>query len=144
MVMFVKVSDAMSRSPITVTLKDSVQDCAKKMFSLDVGSLVVQENGILRGIITEKDLIDKVVAKALDPKRRTAADIMTVRLHTISPDKNLQDAVRFMNENGVHRLPVVDQNNKIIGMLTHADIVKIQPALIDLITERFRIGKHTL
>jgi len=140
----IKVVDAMSRNPIVVSLNDTVQECANKMINNKVGSVVVLENGILRGIITEKDLVEKVVAKSFDSKKKIAQDVMVSRVHTTNPDKDLQEVIRYMIQNRVRRLPVVDKNNKLVGMLTETDIVRIQPALVDLITERWLVGKRTI
>jgi len=69
---------------------------------------------------------------------------MVSRVHTTNPDKDLQEVIRYMIQNRVRRLPVVDKNNKLVGMLTETDIVRIQPALVDLITERWLVGKRTI
>jgi len=139
-----KVVDAMSRNPVSVSPRETIQKCADKMIQNKVGSIIVQENGLLKGIITEKDLVEKIVLKAFDPRKKTAADVMTVKVHSTTPDMNLQEAVRYMISSKVRRLPVVDKNNKVVGFLTETDVVNIQPALIDLITERLLVGKRTV
>jgi len=133
-----KVADAMTIKPLIIGPKTNIEDAAKKMQIQKVGSLLVAEGSNLCGIITEKDLVDKVLAKSLDPKKTFAEDIMTKILHTASPNDDLITAIRKMAKSNVKRLPVLD-NGKLVGFLTSKDVLAIQPELFDIMTERFHL-----
>ncbi|MDD5649915.1 MAG: CBS domain-containing protein [Candidatus Nanoarchaeia archaeon] len=136
-----KVADAMTVKPIVVTERISIEEAAQKMQIQHIGSLLVCENKTLLGIITEKDLVDKVVAKGLNPKKTLVKDIMSTNIRTVSPDLELMDAIKKMAKANVKRLPVVD-GKTLVGFLTFKDVLAIQPELFELITERFHIREE--
>ena len=85
----VKVLDAMTKNPVVVSPEMSLISCAKTMLNHKVGSVLVKDNGNLLGIVTEKDLVRKVVAKNLDTKNTPIKKIMTKRVLTISPNEEI-------------------------------------------------------
>jgi CBS domain-containing protein len=137
----VKVIDAMTKAPIVVDPKESIIVCAKLMLEKGVGSLLVKKNDVLLGILTEKDLVDKIIAKKIDPSNTFVEKIMTkTEMVTISPNEDLHYAMLLMSRENKRRLPVVD-NGKIMGLLTYKDVLKIQPDLYDLFVEKFKMEK---
>jgi len=133
-----KVADAMTVKPILVGSEITIEEAAKKMQIQKVGSLLVAEGTNLLGIITEKDLVDKVLAKSLDPKTTKAKDVMTRIVHSVGPNEDLSIAIKKMAKANVKRLPVLDKG-KLVGFLTSKDVLAIQPDLFDILTERFHI-----
>lgn len=133
-----KVADAMTVKPILVGPETTIEEAAKKMQIQKVGSLLVAEGSDLLGIITEKDLVDKVLAKSIDPKKAKTKDVMTKLVHTVGPNDDLICAIRKMAKSNVKRLPVIDKG-KLVGFLTSKDVLAIQPDLFDILTERFHI-----
>jgi len=134
---YISVRDAMTRLPVAVSPNILIFDCAKIMLKEDVGSLIIEENNLLKGILTEKDLVEKIIAKGLDPKKIKAKDIMVKDVLTIEPTIDVMQAMKIMTEKNIRRLPVVE-NDKLIGLLTVKDILRIQPELFDLIIEKSR------
>ena len=134
----ISVRYAMTRNPVIVSPLVTVEDCAKKMIKEKVGSLIIEENNKIKGIVTEKDIVQKIVAANLNPKKVPVNKIMTANPIVIDPEKDLMEAIRLMNEKQLRRLPVVKEN-KLIGLLTIRDILKIQPELLDLIAEKSKI-----
>jgi len=135
----VKVIDAMTKSPIVVGPKETLVACAQKMLDEGVGSLLVKEGEKLLGILTEKDFVDKVIAKKLDPSNTKVEKVMTKNeMITISPKEDLYYAMVLMSRENRRRLPVLDQG-KVMGLLTYKDILKIQPDLYDLFVEKFKM-----
>lgn len=124
------VKEAMTKNVIVINPDTTIKDAAKIMSEQRVGSLVVVENEKLVGIITELDIIWKVVASEVDPKTTLVRDIMTKKVVTISADQTLEDATQLMVENKIKKIPVVE-NNKIVGIITATDIISIQPKLIE-------------
>lgn len=137
----VKVMDAMTREPITVTPDMNIVQAATRMMEKGVGGALVVEGKEPRGIVTEKDIVEKVVMLNKVPTEVKVRDIMTKMLVTLSPDSDIYDALLLMGDNDVRRLPVIHEN-KVIGLLTFKDVIRIQPQLFDVIVEKFRVREE--
>ncbi|MBU1203782.1 MAG: CBS domain-containing protein [Nanoarchaeota archaeon] len=137
----IKVGDAMTRNPIIVGPEEDVVTCARKMLRRGVGGVVVGEKHNLLGIITEKDVVKRIVAKNKSPDKTKAIEVMTKKLVTISPGEDIYDALVLMNHENIRRVPVVS-GGKLIGLLTMNDILKIQPALFDIIADSIVIREE--
>ncbi|MFC2135634.1 cyclic nucleotide-binding/CBS domain-containing protein [Bacteroidota bacterium] len=137
----IKIVDAMTNKPIIASTDLTSTECAKLMRKYNVGSVLVKEGKDIIGIITEQDLVNKVLAKAKNPDDLTARDIMEKNLITISPDKDIYDAMIEMRNNDIRKLPV-QENGRIVGFLTMKDIVKIEPQLFDLMIENISIREE--
>lgn len=124
------VKDAMNRSVLVIRPDTTVKDAAKVMTQQRVGSLIVVDNDKLVGIVTELDILWKVVAEDLDPKTTRVSEIMTKKVITVDVDKTLEDATHLMVENKIKKLPVLD-NGKLVGILTATDLISVQPKLIE-------------
>jgi len=135
------VVDAMTRMVIKVSPGASIKDCAKLMEKEEIGSLLVHEKDILKGIITEQDVVRRVVSHGLDTSKTTVKEVMESRLVTIEPQEDLYDALVKMRDANVRHLPVVDKG-KIAGILTIKDVLKVEPQLIDLIAEKFKLREE--
>jgi len=132
--MELSVGDAMTRGVIYVSPKESVQRLAEVMKKNDIESVIVIDKGKGVGIVTDTDIIVKIVAEGKDPNSVAVKDIMTSPLITITPEKDIDDATKVMQENDVKRL-IVTQNNNIIGILTVFDLLTVEPAVHTLIKE---------
>jgi len=136
-----RVKDVMTVPVITVKNGHSIADAAKAMDKHDIGVVVVVDGkGNPVGIITERDIVRRVLAKNLQPSRVKVSEVMSKPLNTISPDIEVTEAARKMRKLNVRRLPVVE-NEKLIGIITSKDIVDVTPALVDVLTEKSSIGK---
>ena len=133
-----KVYDLMTTKPATIGEKETINTAAKKMSEQKVGSLVVVKDNELKGLITEKDIVIKIVATNAKPEDFIVKQIMTPEkeLLTIEPEKDVYTAMILMKDNNVRRLPVVE-NKKLKGIITMKDILKIEPDLFDHITDTF-------
>jgi CBS domain-containing protein len=135
----VKAKDVMSSPVVTVGMNDKADKIAKLMAKSDIGSIVVvDKKGNPAGIVTDMDLVKRVSAKNILPSRVFAKDVMTKPLVTIDSEIDVADAARKMNQLRIRRLVVMDRG-KLTGIIAGKDIVKITPALIDVITEKSRI-----
>jgi CBS domain-containing protein len=132
--MELRVGDAMTRGVIYATPKDNIQKIAEIMKKNDIESVIVMEKGKGVGIVTDTDIINKVVATGKDPKKTQVSAVMSKPLLTIAPDKDIEQAAKMMVQKDVKRL-VVAQNHKIIGVISEFDLVKVEPALHTLISE---------
>lgn len=111
------------RTIIAVDSKAKVKDAARMMVDRHVGSLVANRDGLPFGIVTERDLVEKIVAVGADPLKITVADIMTAPLTSIDASATLIDAARKMIEKRIKRL-IVTEHDKIIGIVTQTDLVQ--------------------
>lgn len=137
---FVKVKEAMKTPVVTVGKNEKIDKVAKLMEKHGIGSVVVLDAKKKPvGIITERDIVIRVFARKVSPSKLKAADIMSAPLATISPDTGMNEAARSMNRLGVRRLAVME-GDKLVGIVSSRDIVEVTPALIEIITEKARLG----
>ena len=127
------VGDVMVRDVLTVEPHTKLLDCAKKMAEKKVGCLVIVIDDQVKGMLTEQDLARKVVAQEIDAKETPVSEIMSVQITTITPDRDIRDALQLMGTNEIKHLPVL-VDNKLAGIITFKDIIKIEPALIELLS----------
>ena len=106
---------------------ESLTTAAQKMRDLDVGSLpVCGEDNRLKGLVTDRDIVVKVVAEGIDPQRMTAGEVAEGKPVTIGADDSAEEALRTMSEHQVRRLPVIDGHD-LVGMLALADVARGLP-----------------
>jgi CBS domain-containing protein len=111
------------RELVDVDENSSVLEAAKCMVQKNRGSVIVISGGERIGILTERDLLKKVVTKGLDPAATKVKDVMTSHPVTIDKDRPLREAIDLMNRKGVRRM-LVTEDGKIVGIFTTRDIVK--------------------
>ncbi len=121
----IPVKEIMTREVCTIRKTDSVHTLAKRMVEYGVGSAVVIENGKPIGIVTEKDLISKIVARNKTPSKVRIEEIMTHPIITINPNTSLREAAMIMIKRGIRRLPVVDESGNLVGIVTDNDILGV-------------------
>ncbi len=129
------VSDIMRKAVITAKENDSILKIAQVMKKADIGGLVITKEEKVMGIITEGDIIKEVVAEGLDPRKVQVKDVMKHPVRTITPDTDVEEAIRIMRDLNIERLPVVS-NGKLTGLVTERDITLIEPALLELVREK--------
>ncbi len=136
----VVVKDIMSRPVITVKESDSAADVAKLMAKHNIGCVLVSgKKGDTVGIVTERDIVQRIAAKNLLPSKVTAGASMSKPVITIQPGASVTEAAKLMNQRKVRRLAVIE-DGKLTGLLTMKDILEVTPAIIDLASERTRVG----
>ncbi|MFH2100530.1 MAG: CBS domain-containing protein [Candidatus Micrarchaeota archaeon] len=134
-----RVGDIMTKTVVTVPEGRQLIEVAKLMDKHDIGSVIVVDAKAGKhamGIITERDIIHKILAKKKDPYDTPVEEIMSSPLRVVKPDTTVEDAAKAMSDNGIKRLPVVNQDNELIGILSEGDIMRIFPVVVDLIEER--------
>lgn len=118
----IPVRDIMTRPVITAGDKIDIHSAAKIMSTANVGSLVIVSGVKPIGILTERDLVKKIVAQAIDPRTVKVGEIMSAPLATISSEASLRDAAAIMIKSGVKRLAVIS-NERLVGIITDTDLV---------------------
>lgn len=119
--MSILVRHAMTQAPTTIRPDMNVADAAGMMRSEDVGSIPVVEGELLVGIITDRDIVIRVVADRRDPMEVSVGEVMTSSPHTVSPDARLSEAREQMEQNRVRRLAVT-KGDELVGILSLGDV----------------------
>jgi CBS domain-containing protein len=133
------VRDVMSSPVVTMDENSSSNAAAAAMDQNDLGCVIVTNKaGKSIGIITERDLVIRVLAKNIKPDTVKAKEIMTTPLVTIEPDATISEAARRMSRLDIRRLGVMYKGN-MVGIVTSKDIIGVMPELIEIIQERSRI-----
>ena len=128
----VKVGDIMTRDFVSVKPDTSIVDCAKIMIKKRIGSLVLQEAGILKGLLTERDIIWAMTKKPVEELRNVKAlELARKKITIIKPSADLYEALQKMRKSKYRWLPVVVKG-RVIGFLTLKDILRIEPGLFDI------------
>jgi CBS domain-containing protein len=122
------VQDVMTRDPGAVEASAPIIEAAEVMLREDVGSVPILEDGRLAGMLTDRDIVLRVVAEGRDARTITCAEIASRQLATIDPRQPLEEALRLMGEHQVRRLPVVEEDGKLVGILAQADVARADPA----------------
>ncbi|MBN2567299.1 CBS domain-containing protein [Candidatus Woesearchaeota archaeon] len=136
-----RVGDAMTKRPVFVAPGTLLEECARLMAEHHVGSLIIKDDGALLGVITEQDIIRKVVAKGGNPVGKKVEGYMVKKVVTISPEADIYEALVKMRDLNIRQLPVL-HGKDLIGLLTLKDILKIEPSLFDLLVERFELREE--
>jgi CBS domain-containing protein len=114
----------MTSNPSNVETSSSVVEAARLMKSEDVGSIPVTEGDRLVGIVTDRDIAIRVVAEGKDVRSVTVGEIASKDLVTVDPQQDLDEALRLMAQHQVRRLPVVEEDGRLVGILAQADVAQ--------------------
>ncbi len=117
------VQEAMTSNPTAITPDTTAQEAARLMKSEDVGSLPIVEDGRLVGVVTDRDLAIRVLAEGKGPDT-TVGEIASKDVVTVDPQQSLEEAARLMAEHQVRRLPVVEEDGRLVGILAQADVAQ--------------------
>lgn len=119
----IRIKEIMTKNVVTIETEEPVFNMVKKMIKSDVECVPVTKRGKLRGLITFRDIIRKVIYNQKDPKRIKAKDIMTKSVATCGPDSTVIEVVKLMKNKKLRRIPVVDKNKKLVGIVTNFDLI---------------------
>ena len=122
------VREAMHEGCECINENQSVLDAAKRMEQLDIGAMpICGQDDRLKGMITDRDIVVKVLAHDKDPATTMAGELAQDRLTCARADMPVERALSLMQEHKVRRLPVIDENKQLCGMITEADIATNMP-----------------
>ena len=116
------VKEAMHVGAESIAPDIPVREIAKKMQALDIGAMPVMENDKLIGMITDRDITCRAVADAPDLSKVMARDVMTANVIYCAENEDLGDAAHLMEEKKIRRLPVLNDKNQLVGMLSLGDL----------------------
>ena len=118
------IRDAMTSSPCAIDADKPVSYAAKMMRDEDVGFAPIVDGDRLVGTLTDRDIAIKVVAEGRDPDSVNVREIASTNLVTIDPQQDLDEALRLMAQNQVRRLPVVEEDGRLVGVVAQADVAE--------------------
>jgi CBS domain-containing protein len=116
------IRDAMTGRPRSATPDTPLSQVAQLMETQDIGAIPILDGDQLVGMITDRDIVVRAVAKEKDLRKMRSREISSGELVTVGPDQDLSDALRLMAQHQVRRLPVVDDENRLVGVVSQADI----------------------
>jgi len=128
------VEDIMSRDVITVETSLTIKNAARSMAKFGVSGLVVLHEGNLVGILTERDILMRVVTSGINPESVRVKDVMSEPVIVVNPDMPLEKAVNIMFQEKIKKLPVVERNEahiNLVGILSLTDVARLQPKLLE-------------
>ena len=133
-----RVGDYCNREVVVIDREESVTAAARIMREYHVGDVVIvssqQGKKIPIGILTDRDIALEIVAKAADPEMVSAGDAMSYELTTVNDDDDLMHAIEIMRDKGIRRLPVVDLDEALVGILTVDDVLDLfSEVFIDIV-----------
>jgi CBS domain-containing protein len=117
-----KIREVMTSNPRAIEPSTSVQEAAKLMRDQDVGPIPIVESGLVAGILTDRDIVLRVVAEGKDPSSTSAGEVASRDLVTVDPEQTLDEALRLMAKHQVRRLPVCEEDGRLVGIVAQADV----------------------
>jgi CBS-domain-containing membrane protein len=125
------IADIMTRSVATVQRDETLQAAARRLREMDVGSLPVLDGKAVAGIVTDRDIAVRGVAEGMIPQESLVSDVMTAEVRFCRADDSVDQVMEEMGDLQVRRLPVLDANNEIVGIVALADIATRQSGHTD-------------
>jgi CBS domain-containing protein len=119
-----KIKDAMTANPCAIDADKPVAYAAKMMKDENVGFAPIVEGDRLVGTVTDRDIAVKAVAEGKDPQTTLVREIAETNIVTVEPEQDLDDALELMASHQIRRLPVVEQDRKLVGVVAQADVAK--------------------
>ena len=117
-----KVHEVMTDRPRVVTPETTVSEAAQLMKNDDIGSLPILDGEQLAGMVTDRDIVIRAVAEGKDPRGMPVREVASRELVTVNADEELSSALLLMARQQVRRLPVVDDDGRLVGILAQADV----------------------
>ncbi|MBI4020477.1 MAG: CBS domain-containing protein [Candidatus Aenigmarchaeota archaeon] len=133
------VKDVMNKDVKTIGPEATVREAAEAMDSYGVSNLVVVSDSMLSGIITETDLVRKVLAAGLDPVEARVKEVMTKQVVYVRPSLGIKEAAEVMVSRKIKSLPVVEEG-RLLGIVTASDICTIEPKMVETVGKLFVLG----
>lgn len=137
------VREAMSSPVISVEENEDIVQVANKMREQRVGAvIVVNSSGNPVGIVTERDIVTRVVADGVDPNMVVASKVMTSPVKMVEPELGLMDAMKMMDKENIRRLGVI-YKGELVGIITDRSIIRLVPTIMDIMNEQKEIMGDT-
>ncbi len=137
------VKEIMTRNVATIDIKSDVQQLSKKMLDLEVGSVIITDKKLPVGIVTERDIVRKIVSRNLIPNDISIKELMTTPLITIPSTEDVADAMHRMVKMKIRRLPVVE-NARLVGIVTDMDLIAVSAEMGSIFSDLIRMHREKI
>jgi CBS domain-containing protein len=135
------VKEIMTGDVVTIDIKSDVQKLAKKMLDYDVGSIIITDRKQPVGIVTERDIVRKIVSRNLKPDDISIKDLMTTPVITVNTEEDVTDTMHKMVKMEIRRLTVVD-NGKLVGIVTDTDLIAISAEMGNIFSDLIKMHRE--
>jgi len=125
------IQEVMTRDVQTISTQDTVQRAAQLMDALNVGAIPVVDDGKLVGMVTDRDITVRSVAVGQDPTSTRVNDVMSTDVRTCTVDQSVEDVLAQMADVQIRRVPVLDENGRIIGIVSLGDVITKAPVEVE-------------
>lgn len=134
------VKEIMTKNPDALSDDMTLEQAAAEMQKYDFGFIPIKHENKVIGVVTDRDLVVRCIAKGEDPKQTTLKDIMTEEVLFCHDDDDLSKAIKMMSDNQIHRLAVYDKQNNLCGVISMGDIARKNKdaSLLGKLTEAIR------
>jgi CBS domain-containing protein len=136
-----QLREIMKREVISILPDSPVSEAARKMVEHNIGCLPVIKDGAIKGILTDRDIVLKVIAKGGDPSLTWASDVMQSHVITAGPDMDLSEALHLMSFNRIRRLPI-QENGRVVGIVSIMDLGHVVKEEVDELLSLQAIPAH--
>ena len=119
-----QIRELMTVKPRTVKSGDSVVEAAKLMKGEDAGIAPIVDGDKLVGVVTDRDIAIRVVAEGRDPQSTKVDEVASQNVVTVDPQQDLDEALRLMAQHQLRRLPVIEEDGKLVGIVAQADVAR--------------------
>ncbi|MEU3774613.1 CBS domain-containing protein [Streptomyces sp. NPDC032472] len=116
-----KIREVMTERLVTTAAQVSVAEAARRMRDEDIGNVLVVDEGHVKGVVTDRDLVVRVLAEGKEPEQTTVADVCSEDVVTVSPDDDIEKAVELMRSHALRRLPVTEKDQP-VGIVSLGDL----------------------
>ncbi|MEM2956849.1 MAG: CBS domain-containing protein [Candidatus Jordarchaeaceae archaeon] len=130
--MSIKIEDIMIRDVLTSDISESVLSATIKMNEREVGSIIILDGKKPVGILTERDILKRIVVERKDPEKTKVEEVMSTPIISAKPEMSLDDAVKIMILKRVKKLPIL-KNEKLVGIITLFDVVRLKPITMNIL-----------
>ena len=129
------VDEVMTKKVITIEQDKSAWDACHLYSNHKIGCLVVTKNGQLDGIVTERDIIHRIINQNKNPQQITIGEIMSDNIISIHPTADINEAVELMSINKIKKLPVIEDKGNLVGIITITDLANVVPDFMKILRE---------
>lgn len=137
------VKDIMTRDVATVDIKSDVPQLAQKMLELDVGSVIITDKKRPIGIVTERDIVRKIITRNIKPSAISVRELMTTPLITVSAGEDVTEVMHMMVKMKIRRLPVVEMG-KLIGIVTDIDLIAVSAEMGSIFSDLIEMHREKI
>lgn len=135
----VMVQEIMTKNVAVIDQNATVQKAAMILRKRNIHGLVIVKGKSIIGVLTDKDIISKVVAENKSPLKVKVKDVMAPKIIVAKPTDTIDEATRVMFANDVSRLPVVDEKGNLVGIITMTDMIRVYPGIMEIFQEEQNI-----